>query len=126
ARRTPRGATGSRHRRSRSRTGRGSHGMRHPYRSTTEKCRNCKIDPGLVPGTPFVLQGARLRRLPRRAAGHLDQQGAESQAGRLRGESVEQLRSEGSEEAKMTRRGYEGVAVAVPVTVPYARYSIRS
>ena len=26
----------------------------------------------------------------------------------------------------MTRRGYEGVAVAVPVTVPYARYSIRS
>jgi acetyl-CoA acetyltransferase len=26
----------------------------------------------------------------------------------------------------MTRRGYDGVAVAVPVTVPYARYSIRS
>src|SRR5207344_3243931 len=26
----------------------------------------------------------------------------------------------------MTRRGYEGVAVAVPVTVPYVRYSIRS
>jgi len=26
----------------------------------------------------------------------------------------------------MTRRGYEGVVVAVPVTVPYARYSIRS
>src|SRR3954465_10432838 len=26
----------------------------------------------------------------------------------------------------MSRRGYEGVAVAVPVTVPYARYSIRS
>ena len=26
----------------------------------------------------------------------------------------------------MTRRGYEGVAVAVPITVPYARYSIRS
>jgi acetyl-CoA acetyltransferase len=26
----------------------------------------------------------------------------------------------------MTRRGYEGVAVAVPVSVPYARYSIRS
>ena len=26
----------------------------------------------------------------------------------------------------MTRQGYEGVAVAVPVTVPYVRYSIRS
>lgn len=26
----------------------------------------------------------------------------------------------------MSRRGYEGVAVAVPVTVPYVRYSIRS
>ncbi len=26
----------------------------------------------------------------------------------------------------MSRRGYEGVAVAVPVSVPYARYSIRS
>jgi acetyl-CoA acetyltransferase len=26
----------------------------------------------------------------------------------------------------MTRQGYEGVAVAVPITVPYARYSIRS
>ena len=26
----------------------------------------------------------------------------------------------------MTRRGYEGVAVAVPVTVPYVRYSIRA
>jgi acetyl-CoA acetyltransferase len=26
----------------------------------------------------------------------------------------------------VTRRGYEGVAVAVPVTVPYVRYSIRS
>src|SRR3954451_7107870 len=26
----------------------------------------------------------------------------------------------------MTRRSYEGVAVAVPVTVPYVRYSIRS
>ena len=26
----------------------------------------------------------------------------------------------------MTRRGYDGVAVAVPITVPYARYSIRS
>ncbi|MGH8697711.1 MAG: thiolase family protein, partial [Burkholderiales bacterium] len=25
-----------------------------------------------------------------------------------------------------TRRGYEGVAVAVPVTVPYVRYSVRS
>ena len=25
----------------------------------------------------------------------------------------------------MSRRGYEGVAVAVPVTVPYVRYSIR-
>ena len=23
----------------------------------------------------------------------------------------------------MTRRGYEGIAVAVPVTVPYQRYS---
>src|SRR4051812_5771644 len=26
----------------------------------------------------------------------------------------------------MTRRSYEGVAVAVPITVPYVRYSIRS
>src|SRR5258705_13638449 len=26
----------------------------------------------------------------------------------------------------MSRRSYEGVAVAVPVTVPYVRYSIRS
>ena len=26
----------------------------------------------------------------------------------------------------MTRRGYEGVAVAVPVTIPYVRYSIRA
>src|SRR5258708_8255220 len=26
----------------------------------------------------------------------------------------------------MTRKGYEGVAVAVPVTVPYVRYSIRA
>ena len=26
----------------------------------------------------------------------------------------------------MSRQGYEGVAVAVPVTVPYVRYSIRS
>ena len=26
----------------------------------------------------------------------------------------------------MSRRGYEGVAVAVPVTVPYVRYSIRA
>ncbi|HVO08523.1 MAG TPA: thiolase family protein, partial [Burkholderiaceae bacterium] len=25
----------------------------------------------------------------------------------------------------MTRRGYDGVALAVPVTVPYVRYSIR-
>src|SRR5947199_2669975 len=26
----------------------------------------------------------------------------------------------------MSRRGYEGVAVAVPVTIPYVRYSIRA
>ena len=26
----------------------------------------------------------------------------------------------------MTRKSYEGVAVAVPVTVPYVRYSIRA
>ena len=26
----------------------------------------------------------------------------------------------------MSRRGYDGVAVAVPVTVPYVRYSIRA
>src|SRR5438067_6806142 len=29
-------------------------------------------------------------------------------------------------EGSMSRRGYEGVAVAVPVTVPYVRYSIRA
>src|SRR5438067_10632646 len=29
-------------------------------------------------------------------------------------------------EGSMSRRGYEGVAVAVPITVPYVRYSIRA
>ena len=45
-----------------------------------------------------------LRRLPRRAAGDLDQQGAEGQAGGLRGQSVQQLRPAGAQEAQMTRR----------------------
>ena len=45
---------------------------------------NCHFYPGLVPGAPLLLQGARPRRVPRFAADHRDQQGTESQARRFR------------------------------------------
>ena len=48
--------------------------------------------PGLVPRAPGLLQGARPCRVPRLAADHGDQQGAESQARRFRREGGRFLR----------------------------------
>src|SRR5207237_7002426 len=54
------------------------------------------------------------------------QQSAKGEAGGLRAASDRLLRRPGAQAPAMTRKGYEGVAVAVPVTVPYVRYSIRA
>ena len=84
-------------------------------------------------GAAGLLQGAGLRGLRRCAAAHASQKiqrGAAARPGRAscRAQAhcidTRALKKRGT---RMTgrRRGYEGVAVAVPVTVPYVRYSTR-
>src|SRR5207247_10246407 len=105
---------------------RGSHGLRGPQPERRGEAGDCHLDPEVVPGAARLLPGAGLCRLSRLASRHLDEQGAESEAGGLRSQSDRLLRRPGAEAPAMTRKSYEGVAVAVPVTVPYVRYSIRA
>src|SRR5205814_2263988 len=126
ARRPSRGGPGGRDRCARPGARRGSHGLRGPQQGQRDEPGDRHLHPELVPGAARLFQGAGLCRLPRLASRHLDEQGAESEAGGLRSRSDRLLRRPGAEAPAMTRKGYEGVAVAVPVTVPYVRYSIRA
>src|SRR5205807_1533229 len=126
ARRPSRSGRGGRDCSARPGARRGSHGLRRPQQEQRGEPRDSDLHPELVPRATRLLQGAGLCRLPRAASRHLDQQGAKSEAGRLRSQSNRLLRRPRAQAPAMTRKGYEGVAVAVPVSVPYVRYSIRA
>src|SRR5213078_1218794 len=83
-----------------------------------------------------VLQGAGLCRVRRRAADHRVAQGATQRPARSRALASRQAQlprsadPEAAPKDEMSarssgRRSYDGVAVAVPVTVPYRRYSTK-
>src|SRR5688500_4148186 len=87
---------------------------------------NGNVDSGLVSRAAGLFQGAGARGVHRRAAHHLYQQGAEGEAGRVPARPAAALRPARAQAPAGVRKGYDGVVLAAPVTVPYVRYSIRS